>query len=100
MTGLARQEFLIASHIKPWRDCDHQERLDGANGLLLSPHVDKLFDRHWISFERDGQLIWQHEAAGDALRCWGIASANVIRPFSREQEVFLEQHRRHLRSDR
>ena len=100
VTGLARQEFLIASHIKPWRDCDHLERLDGANGLLLSPHVDKLFDRHWISFDHDGQLIWQHEAAGDALRCWGIASANVIRPFSLQQEAFLEQHRRHLRSDR
>ena len=57
VTGLARQEFLIASHIKPWRDCDHQERLDGANGLLLSPHIDKLFDRHWISFDRDGHLL-------------------------------------------
>ena len=97
VTGLARQEFLIASHIKPWRDCANQERLDGANGLLLSPHVDKLFDRHWISFDSDGQLIWQHEAAADALSCWGISSANVIRPFSREQEVFLEQHRRRLR---
>lgn len=97
VTGLARQEFLIASHIKPWRDCDHQERLDGANGLLLSPHVDKLFDRHWISFDSDGQLIWQHEAAGDALHCWGISSVNVIRPFRREQEVFLELHRRRLR---
>ena len=97
VTGLTRQEFLIASHIKPWRDCDNQERLDGANGLLLSPHIDKLFDRHWISFDVDGHLIWQHEAAGDALRCWGIASVNVIRPFTREQEVFLEQHRQCLR---
>lgn len=97
VTGLARQEFLIASHIKPWRDCDHQERLDGANGLLLSPHIDKLFDRHWISFDSDGQLIWQHEAAGDALSCWGIASANVIRPFSREQEKYLQLHRECLR---
>ena len=97
VTGLARQEFLIASHIKPWRDCDHLERLDGANGLLLSPHVDKLFDRHWISFDRDGRLIWKHEAAGDALHCWGITSANVIRPFSKEQEMFFEQHRRCLR---
>ena len=97
VTGLARQEFLIASHIKPWRDCDHQERLDGANGLLLSPHVDKLFDRHWISFDSDGQLIWQHEAAGDALSCWGISSANVIRPFSRKQEEYLQLHRECLR---
>ena len=97
VTGLARQEFLIASHIKPWRDCDHQERLDGANGLLLSPHIDKLFDRHWISFDRDGKLIWQHEAAGDALQCWGITSANVIRPFSRKQEEYLQLHREYLR---
>ena len=37
VTGLARQEFLVASHIKPWRECDNSERLDGANGLLLSP---------------------------------------------------------------
>ena len=97
VTGLARQEFLIASHIKPWRDCDHQERLDGANGLLLSPHVDKLFDRHWISFDSDGQLIWQHEAAGDALRCWGIESVNLLLPFSRKQEEYLQLHRKCLR---
>ena len=49
MTVLERQQFLVASHIKPWRNCDNSERLSGANGLLLSPHVDKLFDRHWIS---------------------------------------------------
>ena len=97
VTGLARQEFLIASHIKPWRDSTHAERLDGANGLLFSPHVDKLFDRHWISFDSDGQLIWQHEAAGDALRCWGIEGANVIHPFTKEQEHYLQLHREYLR---
>jgi hypothetical protein len=97
VTGLARQEFLVASHIKPWRSCDNSERLSGANGLLLSPHVDKLFDRHWISFDSGGELIWQHEAAGEALRCWGIGGANLIRPFSREQDRFLDAHREALR---
>ncbi len=97
VTGLARQEFLVASHIKPWRDSDNRERLSGANGLLLSPHIDKLFDRHWISFEQNGELIWRHEAAGDALRCWGIDGANLIRPFSRDQENFLSVHRESLR---
>jgi hypothetical protein len=97
VTGLARQEFLVASHIKPWRDCDNRERLSGSNGLLLSPHIDKLFDRHWISFDSGGQLIWQHEAAGEALRCWGIDGVNLIRPFRWEQETFLEEHRSHLR---
>lgn len=98
VTGLKRQEFLVASHIKPWRDCDNSERLDGANGLLLSPHVDKLFDRHWISFASGGQLICEHAAAREALRCWGIEGANLIRPFSREQEMSLEAHRDALRS--
>lgn len=98
VTGLARQEFLVASHIKPWRDCDNRERLSGANGLLLSPHIDKLFDRHWISFDSRGELIWQHEAAGEALRCWGIKGVNLIRPFSREQEAFLDVHRSRLRT--
>ncbi len=97
VTGLSRQEFLVASHIKPWRSCDNSERLSGSNGLLLSPHVDKLFDRHWISFDSGGELIWQHEAAGEALRCWGIEGANLIRPFSRQQEQFLSTHRGALR---
>jgi hypothetical protein len=97
VTGLARQEFLVASHIKPWRSCDNSERLSGANGLLLSPHVDKLFDRHWISFDTGGELIWHHEAAGEALRCWGIQGANLIRPFGREQEHFMAAHREALR---
>jgi len=97
VTGLARQEFLVASHIKPWRACDNRERLCGSNGLLLSPHIDKLFDRHWISFDSDGQLIWQNAAAGEALRCWGIKGVNRIQPFNREQEAFLDAHRQALR---
>jgi hypothetical protein len=97
VTGLARQEFLVASHIKPWRDCDNAERLSGANGLLLSPHIDKLFDRHWITFDTTGELIWRHEAAGEALRCWGICGTNQIKAFSREQEHFLQAHRDALR---
>jgi putative restriction endonuclease len=97
VTGLRRREFLVASHIKPWRDCDNHERLSGANGLLLSPHVDKLFDRHWISFDSGGELICDHDAAREALRCWGIEGANLIRPFSRDQEVFLSAHREVLR---
>jgi predicted restriction endonuclease len=97
VTGLERQQFLVASHIKPWRDCDNSERLSGANGLLLSPHVDKLFDRHWISFDAGGELICEHEAAREALRCWGIDGANLIRPFSRDQEQFIRAHREALR---
>ena len=43
-------KLLIASHIKPWRDSTATEKLDGNNGLLLSPHIDKLFDIGYITF--------------------------------------------------
>jgi len=97
VTGLANQQFLVASHIKPWRACDNAERLTGANGLLLSPHIDKLFDRYWISFNATGELLCEHEAAKEALRYWGINGANLIRSFNREQESFLKGHREQLR---
>lgn len=51
LTGIALPELLVASHIKPWRDSNDDERLDPANGLLLAAHADKLFDRHLMSFE-------------------------------------------------
>ncbi len=45
ITGVNRPEHLIASHCKPWRDCEsHDERLDGENGLLLTPTVDHPHD--------------------------------------------------------
>jgi len=40
LTGLKESAFLIASHIRPWSKSDNQQKLDGNNGLLLSPHVD------------------------------------------------------------
>jgi hypothetical protein len=50
--------LLIASHIKPWRSCETAtERLDGANGLMLTPDVDRLFDRGMISFSDDGAVL-------------------------------------------
>jgi len=48
---------LIASHIKPYRDCDESEQFDKDNGLLLSKSMDQLFDQGWISFKDDGSII-------------------------------------------
>jgi hypothetical protein len=48
---------LVASHCKPWRDSSNEERLNGENGLLLTPSIDHLFDRGFIGFENNGALI-------------------------------------------
>ena len=54
LTGVYRPEHLRASHMKPWRDSDNAERLDGENGLLLTPSIDHLFDRGFLSFTDAG----------------------------------------------
>ncbi len=57
VTGYKTSAFLIASHIKPWRDSDNRERLDGFNGLLLTPNIDKAFDQGFISFDEKGCIL-------------------------------------------
>ena len=49
---------LIASHIKPYRYCDKEEKFDVDNGLLLSKNIDHLFDQGWISFNDDGSILY------------------------------------------
>lgn len=74
VTGVTDQRFLIASHIKPWSECSDTERLDGDNGLFLAPHIDKLFDRGWITFMDNGELV-ATERAGGILNSWGGSPA-------------------------
>lgn len=92
LTGVDNLAFLVASHIKPWRHSDNDERLNGSNGLLLSPHVDKLFDRGWISFCDDGQVLISEQAKSVA-EAWGLAGAPSVGAFNAKQQVFLKYHR-------
>jgi putative restriction endonuclease len=95
VTRVDRPEHLRASHCKPWRDCSDAERLDRNNGLLLTPSVDHLFDRGFISFEQDGRLLLSPVAHRESLRRMGIPldpAANVGK-FAEGQARFLEYHR-------
>lgn len=56
VTRVTEPSILIASHIKPWKDCTTRaERLGPDNGLLLTPTLDKLFDRGLISFDENNR---------------------------------------------
>jgi hypothetical protein len=96
ITGVSRPEHLIASHCKPWRDCEtYEERLDGENGLLLTPSIDHLFDRGLISFEGTGELLISPVAHVESLQRMGVPTARMERfgSFSQGQRAFLEYHR-------
>ncbi|MBV9590836.1 MAG: HNH endonuclease [Hyphomicrobiales bacterium] len=73
LTGITNPSLLIASHIKPWRLCQTaEERLDGMNGFMLTPDADHLFDRGFISFEDNGQVLVSPRVDGHDLRRLGF----------------------------
>lgn len=96
ITNVENPAHLRASHCKPWRDCvNNQERLDGENGLLLTPTIDHLFDRGFISFEDSGRVIISPVAHAPSLQRMGVATdcAVNVGPFSEGQRNFLDYHR-------
>lgn len=96
VTRVDRQEHLRASHCKPWRDCKSvDDRLNGENGLLLTPTIDHLFDRGFISFEDDGELLISPVAHRPSLARMGVPVEERVNvgAFSEGQRQFLEFHR-------
>ncbi len=57
ISGIKDSKLLIASHIKPWSKSNDEEKLDVDNTLLLSPTFDKLFDKGYISFDDNGNIL-------------------------------------------
>jgi putative restriction endonuclease len=93
VTRVDEPRHLKASHIKPWRDASDAERLDGANGLLLSPHIDHLFDEGYITFSASQQLVLVPVVRDKLLDAWGIDAGVRVGDFSREQSAYLDYHR-------
>jgi hypothetical protein len=93
VTGVTDTRVLIASHIKPWREASNAERLSGYNGLLLSPHVDALFDDQFITFENDGRMHVHPSLSRDVLDRWSINPDKRVDSFRPEQTAFLAHHR-------
>jgi putative restriction endonuclease len=95
VTKVDRREHLVAGHIKPWRDGSNDERLDAENGLLLTPTIDHLFDKGFISFENGGDLIVSPVADTVSVERMGISTDRRINvgTFSEGQRRFLEYHR-------
>lgn len=95
VTKVDQVEHLRASHCKPWRDSNNIERLDGENGLLLTPDVDHLFDRGFISFEGSGKVLISPVAHRESIRKMGLEDAlrANVGGFTAVQEAFLAFHR-------
>jgi hypothetical protein len=98
ITGVSNPEHLRASHCKPWRDSSNEERLDGENGLLLTPSIDHLFDRGFIGFEGTGALLISPVAHMPSLERMGVRTGEQMNvgAFAEGQRRYLEWHREYV----
>lgn len=93
VTGLQNVSLLRASHIKPWKDSDNQERLTPYNGLLLIPDYDFLFDRGYVSFKNDGNILISQRLTPFARKVFGVHEYLQLRKVFPENREYLEFHR-------
>ena len=92
ITKLGVRSVLIASHIKRWSESSDDERLDPENGILLSPNIDSLFDRHLVSFDDEGHLVRSRKVTPDDLMKMGI-DPDVVIQISDGMKKYLDHHR-------
>ncbi|WP_144596734.1 HNH endonuclease [Bacillus cereus] len=92
LCGVSDEHFLVASHIKPWSQSNNQERLDVNNGLLLCPNHDALFDKGYISFDKDGKIMISASLDTDTKIFLNINENMKIRMNDRQQR-YMKWHR-------
>lgn len=94
--AITNSSLLIrASHIKPWRVCSDDERIDSNNGLALSPVYDSAFDLGLITFSADGRIIVSNSLKADS-QALGISGNERLTILLEGHIEYLQWHRTHL----
>src|SRR5690606_10675136 len=96
VTGVTDERMLNASHIKPWRVADNEERLDPHNGLALVPNLDALFDRGLITFDADGLIRTSTSINVNLLIQLGVKEGMRLQKIPARLEKYLKYHRQHV----
>ena len=95
LCNVSNIDLLIASHIKPWKDSEEDERLDMDNGFLLCPNHDKLFDNGFISFDNTGSIIVSEKL--DQVNCvYMNVQSDMKIDINNGNKKYLEYHREHI----
>ena len=91
----------IASHIKPFRNSNEDEKYDPNNALLLNIFFDDLFDINYIdnqcyaSFKPDGTVLLSEKLLPETKNIW--SGFTLDKRFLNEERVrYLEYHSDHI----
>ena len=96
ISDYANPDFMRASHIKPWKNCDNKECIDPENGLLLKPDNDFLFDQGYISFNDDGSIIFSKYLSEQDIKEFYLSEKIKIKQVSQKMKDYLSYHRGHI----
>jgi hypothetical protein len=93
VTGSETLEIIRASHIKPWRQCTNDERLDSHNGLPLTASLDALFDAGLISFDAVGKMLISELLRHQECVIHGLIGRQLSQKPSERTAKYLRYHR-------
>jgi len=93
VTGLDIKMLLTASHILPWQLSNPHQKVDKFNGLALSPNIDKLFDKGFISFDDKGKILIKDSLSAETLEAVGVNKHMTIKNLTKEHLDYLKEHR-------
>lgn len=97
VSGLAADQLLVASHIKPWSVADPAtERLSPENGLLLNALHDKAFDKGLMTIDHDLRVVISRKVPKDEpgqKMLWRYAGRKISVPGQfKPRREFIEYH--------
>ncbi|UEP31314.1 MULTISPECIES: HNH endonuclease [unclassified Burkholderia] len=93
LTGLSNTDLLVASHIHAWSLSTNNERIDPDNGLLLAPHIDRLFDKGLISFDHEGLLLIGPTLSSHDQELFALDRYTSLRKITTGNRTYLARHR-------
>ena len=100
VTGFYNDALLCASHIKPWEKSTSKERLDVYNGLLLSPLLDALFDKGFITFTDTNKILISPKLSDKDIEILKLSKDWKLSKIENEHKVYLDYHRKHIFIDK
>ncbi len=99
ITGIDIPDLLFASHIIPWSE-NEKERLNPENGICLSALYDRAFDKGYLGFTNDYNVLLSHKLKEKSSTEYyskyfaPIENIKLVVPNKyHPSKVFLEYHR-------
>ena len=96
VTGSRILDAIRASHVKPWRDSNNDERLAPDIGIPLVATLDALFDVGLITFSDVGEVLLAKKINQDERLYLGLQGLRMSQAPNEKLQLYMAYHRANL----